>query len=313
MNHIPLPPGKLIEVDASGRRLHALIAGDPALPTVLLDSGLGANSLAFSSVIEELGRNAYVVAPDRAGYPWSDLVPPNVVLDTRHAVEDARLLLKALGRTPPYILGGLSYGGINMLQWTLLYPDEVSALALIESSAPDMYRYVPRMPSPAKSAEQLRRVGNIAKRGWLRFLPAALRLRTIPGMTKLREPYRSLWAAIVAEPALYESAARESDALESSLRAASAPPGALGNLPLIVLTGAAMWGEKRSLVLRADQKSAMLALREKLATLSTRGEHRMVDGAGHLIPLDRPEVVTATMLELVKASKATEATALFAI
>lgn len=303
MAHLPPPPGKRFEVDISGRKLHAMVSGEPDLPTLLLDSGLGANSLAFSSVIDALGKRAYVVALDRAGYAWSDPAPPSATLDSDHAVEDARMLLKAMGRTPPYVLGGLSYGGINMLRWTLLYPDEVTALALIESSAPDMYRRVPRMPSPTKTAEQLRWIGKIAGKGWLRFLPVGLRMRTIPGMSMLREPYRSAWAAIVADTALYETAAREADALESSLRSASAPAGALGDLPLVVLTGAAMWGEKRSITLRADQKSAMLKLRAELAALSTRGEHQLIEGAGHLIPLDAPEAFISAMVKLIDAAK----------
>lgn len=287
--------------------MHALVAGDASLPTVVLDSGMGVNCLAFSSVFAPMSVSAHVVAFDRAGYPWSDPAPDEVVLDSAHAVEDARSLLAAMGRTPPYVLGGLSYGGINMLTWALRYPDEVAALALIESSAPEMATRVPRMNPVEQASAQLRRAGNLAAKGWLRRLPVGLRLRMIPGMEHLQEPYRSQWGAIAADPVLYAASLREADALSSSLLAARTEAGALGDVPLIVLTGARMWGTETgkggSWLLRADQKRAMHVLREGLAALSMRGEHRIVEGAGHLMPLDQPDAVIAAMVELVAAAK----------
>src|SRR5688500_6640157 len=125
MQNLPPPPGTLIDV--GGYRLHFQIAvtGQPA---VIMDSGLGATSILFAVVLPAVARFTHACAFDRAGYPWSDPAPPDVPRTSAQIVAELRIALQKAEIPPPYILVGLSFGGINMLTYALNYPDEVAGL-----------------------------------------------------------------------------------------------------------------------------------------------------------------------------------------
>jgi pimeloyl-ACP methyl ester carboxylesterase len=56
----------------------------------------------------------------------------------RH-VEELRVLLREANLPSPYILCGHSYGGLNMRLFASLYPEEVSALVLVEAFNNDTF------------------------------------------------------------------------------------------------------------------------------------------------------------------------------
>ena len=79
-----------------------------------------------------------------------------------------------------------------------------------------------------------------------------------------------------------------------------------GDLPLIVLSAgnAGLWDEAAK-----DDFPALLAdwadSHRALAGLSKRGERRVVEGAGHLIQLQRPDAVIAAIRTVIQAPGAT--------
>jgi pimeloyl-ACP methyl ester carboxylesterase len=77
----------------------------------------------------------------------------------------------------------------------------------------------------------------------------------------------------------------------------------LGSIPLVVLTGKptmpGVTPEETEAVYRV-----WVTMHDEMATLSTRGENRIVPGAGHYIQYEKPAVVIAAVQEVVDAVRA---------
>jgi pimeloyl-ACP methyl ester carboxylesterase len=299
MPTLPPPPGTLIDV--GGYRLHFQIEGT-GQPAVIMDSGLGATSILFAVVLPAVARFTCAIAFDRAGYPWSDPAPPHSLRTSTQIVAELRIALQQAEIPPPYILVGLSFGGINMLTYALNYPDEVAGLILLDPSHPEMFERVPGIPSVKVMKWSTEWFTPLARWGWLRPLAGLLAKSIVPYPENLPPAAWEVQKMVGVHPATFEAATRESTVATKSFAKARVAKGALGEMPLWILTGAEQWVKGRPTAM----KRAMLELRDELATGSTRGEHRIVAGSGHIVPIDRPDVVIATirkMVELVKHGK----------
>jgi pimeloyl-ACP methyl ester carboxylesterase len=85
-------------------------------------------------VWEPLAALGTVVAWNRPGIGASQ--PPRVAQTSAAIVEQLRALLLALAVPPPYVLVGHSLGGLHVQYFTRNHPDEVSAVVLLDATAP---------------------------------------------------------------------------------------------------------------------------------------------------------------------------------
>lgn len=83
------PLGKLIDI--GGYRLHINCSGQ-GTSTVILDSGLGFNSLDWTLVQLEIAKFTRVCSYDRAGNGWSDASP--IAKTSQNIVDELHTLLK---------------------------------------------------------------------------------------------------------------------------------------------------------------------------------------------------------------------------
>jgi pimeloyl-ACP methyl ester carboxylesterase len=126
------PPGKLVDVD--GHSLHINCVGEGS-PTVILESGSGANSTAWANIQPEVSDTTRVCAYDRAGSGWSEPGPgPG---DPQQIAGELHTLLGNAGIEGPYVLVGHSFGGLYVLMYADLYPNEVEGMVLVDSSHPE--------------------------------------------------------------------------------------------------------------------------------------------------------------------------------
>jgi pimeloyl-ACP methyl ester carboxylesterase len=102
--------------------------------TVVFENGLDGKMTWWRKVIPEISKDATTFAYNRPGYGRSDLV--STPRDGLHIVEELRTILKSNGLEPPYVLVGHSFGGLLMQLFARKYPDEVSALILVDSTHP---------------------------------------------------------------------------------------------------------------------------------------------------------------------------------
>jgi len=101
---------------------------------VVFENGLGGKMDWWKKVLPEISKDATTFAYNRPGYGKSDTV--STPRDGSHIVEELRALLQHHDLRPPYILVGHSLGGLYMQLFARRYPDEVSALILVDSTHP---------------------------------------------------------------------------------------------------------------------------------------------------------------------------------
>jgi pimeloyl-ACP methyl ester carboxylesterase len=124
-------PGKLFDVD--GYTMHLFCTGHGA-PTLILDAGLGDDSLIWAKVQPQLSEHTRVCSYDRAGFGWSQARPgprdANSIADQLHE------LLRVAEVPPPYIYMAHSIAGLYARAFAKRYAAELSGLVLVDGATP---------------------------------------------------------------------------------------------------------------------------------------------------------------------------------
>ena len=296
-------------VDIGGRRL-ALHCSGTGSPTVVFESPSGGAGWEWWAVQPKVAAKTRACSYDRAGHGFSDASPRGA--DALNAVDDLHALLKAAGVAPPYVLVGNSFGGgaAQLFAWT--HPDEVQGLVLVEPMHEDENIRADALThgQVSEGEAQVIEFGNTCA------------AQAAKGFQPKSEPYEdciggvdpSLPVAVGAvdlshrlKPAYWRVRQAERIALaqdREQMRAARKP---FGDLPVIVLArGVSPYlipGKPQSDTNKAIE-AANLALLTDIAHSSTRGEVRVVPGAGHVIQETHPgAVVTAVDDVLAKISR----------
>ncbi|MDH3523357.1 MAG: alpha/beta hydrolase [Acidobacteriota bacterium] len=117
------------------------LAGTGA-PAVVFEAGLGDSKSSWSTVFSEVGKNTTAFAYDRPGYS------PRPGLNSRYRSDrdgrtgkevatHLRELLDQAGVEPPFVLVGHSIGGLYVLSFAKLYPEDVAGIVLVDGRPPD--------------------------------------------------------------------------------------------------------------------------------------------------------------------------------
>jgi pimeloyl-ACP methyl ester carboxylesterase len=121
--------GRLVPVD--GGQAHVRIRGPKHGRPVVVLHGIGGSSKSvddyLSYALAALGYRVY--APDRPGHAHSDRTKPEQA-DPRGQAQWLHDLIAALELEHPHIVG-ISWGGSVAMAYSLLYPDDIRAVALI--------------------------------------------------------------------------------------------------------------------------------------------------------------------------------------
>jgi pimeloyl-ACP methyl ester carboxylesterase len=315
-------PHTLVDV-GGGRKLNLYCRGEGAV-TVIFDSGLSDWSSVWALVQPQTASRTRACTYDRAGMGYSDL--SNRPSTPFNIVDDLHNLIEAAGIHTPVVLVGHSLGGFNMKLFAATYPEEVAGMVLVDPSeeleeqrarplvtakfgvatAQSMYS---EENGPGPFLAHFQSCVEAAKKQDLDPLsdlykqcvdPAHVRLGPI--IAKNRETIQVRYA--------YQ-AAQASEALNSVYAPIAYLNGqyakifdknnALGNLPLIVLSHSIL--DTRSSTPAEDQY-AWLALHERTAASSTRGQHRIVPNTHHNIEIDDPESIVVAINDVLDMATA---------
>jgi pimeloyl-ACP methyl ester carboxylesterase len=250
-------PGRL--VDVGGHKLHIDCTGTGS-PTVVLEPGLGEPSTAMAWIAPDVAATTRVCVYDRAGRGWSESAGTSQ--DGVEVATDLHTLLDGAGEHGPYVLAGHSAGGLYVLNFAQLYPDQVAGVALLDSMSPEQYTAIDGWPG---FYEMFRRASAV--------LPSLSRLGVgrviygsaygdLPGLARDQE------RAFMATPRDARSVRDEFSEIRTTMTEAQALT-TLGDRPLIVLTA-----EKGA-------QGGWIAAQDKLAALSTNSVHRTLANADH--------------------------------
>jgi pimeloyl-ACP methyl ester carboxylesterase len=121
-------------VDIGGYKLNLRCHGEGA-PVVVLDAGAGDTLETWDWVAPDVRRFTRVCAYDRAGLGRSD--PGPLPRTSATLVDELHLLLSRAHVSPPYVLVGHSFGGLNVRLFASRHPDEVAGLVLVDGTPED--------------------------------------------------------------------------------------------------------------------------------------------------------------------------------
>lgn len=274
-----LAPGKMVVVD--GRRMHLLCQGQGS-HAVILESGMPGASLGWASVIEDIASFARVCAYDRAGWGWSEAGPqPRTISNITGELRD---LLRAAQVGPPYVLVGHSLGGLVVQVYASRFPDEVAGMVLVDSSHPDLARRTGRLDRMGRVAFGLKLLAPLGIARFMVDVPSG-NPESRPG--SVRETEKELLATTRSLRAM----ASEMAGLRESLNQAAEIRPRLGRKPLVVLTE----GRRRM--------EFWHAMQEQFTEMSDSSEWRVVDGAGHFIHQDEPDIVVDAVRRVVESAR----------
>lgn len=140
-----------VRVEVHGHAVALYVSGQG--PTVVLESGGGSSSRAWSAVVPQLAKAARVVSYDRPGYGLSEPCD-----SPRTAQRIARELKDALAKARldgPYVVAGWSYGGAIARVFAGMHPGEVIGLVLVDPAMEDFYpRAAREAPDGYSAAEE---------------------------------------------------------------------------------------------------------------------------------------------------------------
>lgn len=250
-------PGRL--VDVGGHKLHVDCTGTGS-PTVVLEPGLGEPSTAMALIAPAVANTTRVCVYDRAGRGWSQSA--GKPLDGTRTASDLHTLLARAGEHGPFVMAGHSAGGIYVLNYARLFPDEVAGVVLLDSMHPQQYTRISSWP---QFYELFRRVSAV--------LPPLSRLGVgrllygnaygdLPAVA--RDEQRAFWAT----PRHGRSVRDEFSEIRTAMNQARSLT-TLGARPLVVMT--ALKGAEGGWTDAQDQ----------LATLSSNSTHRTMPGVTH--------------------------------
>jgi len=277
------PPGRIVEID--GRVSHIYCTGQGS-PTILLESGLDdRGSSSWAAIRGELSKVSRVCAYDRAGTLWSE--PREGPRDAERIASELHALLAAAAEPPPYVLVGHSMGGLLVRVFDARHPGETRGFVFVDASHPDQDRRL-----PAEIRQQIEKKKAEPDQRWLFRFVAPYRTFAPERPT----PRTAYWWRSFPEGVLTES--RSINAMSEQ----AGRTGSLGNRPVVVLTaGVPLAMPGVSVEGNAATRRTWLELQKELAGISTNSDHRIVEGAGHYIHDDRPEVVVTAIRDVVTA------------
>ncbi|MES2988391.1 MAG: alpha/beta hydrolase [Pseudomonadota bacterium] len=300
-------PQRLVTLP-DGRRMNLYCTGSGG-PTVILEGGWTTNTIWWRGIQPRIAKTTRVCSYDRAGYGFSDPGPMPRTAAAIAIASDLEAMLKAAGIDGPYILVAHSLGGIDVRIFADRNTDRVKGVLLIDPSTPHMISRMDAASSgyAAEMTGMVDAVGKCAEG----VAEGTLKGDNPDSRPCIDPPSRTLPAAIndarraqQLSPGYQRTAASELRSIESSSKEVDASSRSWGAMPLIVLTA----GQSNAGPDVAKDKQARLdaewwAMHEEAARLSTRGEHRLVPKSSHFIPKDDPDLVVATIEELIRIAR----------
>jgi len=285
-------PGRLIKVDEI--HLHIDCRGQGEV-TLVLEAGLGMDSTGWSLIHDPLSKHARVCAYDRAGMGWSEPISRlSLAVDISKRLQ--RLLDEA-GESGPYILVGMSAGGVLVREYYKQYPENVVGMILVDSS----------------HEQQNHRLPDLGRDFDYRLL--ACRIFQPIGLARLYGQLEEVGPTTMSDEWVSTSVANQNKshacnsfyyAFESFMQEVvdPLPPSSLGELPLLVLSqGNESKGDLAAGYtdeMAKKQRRIWDELQIELTQLSSSSTRVIAKQSGHVIQFDQPELVIESLLQLIE-------------
>ncbi len=283
------PPAGRFEL-VNGHRMYIQCTGSGS-PTLVLDSGVGDDSVIWGQLQPVLSRTTRVCSYDRAGYGWSDA--PSSPRDADHIANELHQLLHQAGVQGPIVLMGHSIAGVYSRDYAELYPSEIAGLILVDSSSPYQDRKSASRTTSWSPPSWLYHFAMIA--GGARLLGMCSPHNGDPDAAfhtmRDEDICRLHFAMLSAEPANFDQSSAEVERSHS-----------LGSIPILVFSRDPLGPLPR----RVQTKNLLAAqnnwndMQENLKSLSTRSRRVVVVGGTHHLFEERPDLVEKDVADFIE-------------
>lgn len=272
------PPGQIFLVNGHAMRIACSGKGSPV---IVLDAGLGNDGLIWGGVQPVLAKTTRVCSYDRAGFGWSDALPPP--RDADHIAAELHGLLAAAQITGPVVLMGHSIAGIYIRDYATHYPENVAGLIFVDGSTPLQNR------NPAFKAD-----GNPQTPSWFQALRRqatfALGIPRLSGACSRSSPASDPAAKLQSEDECHDRSAAVAAELQSFDRSGeeTVHTGPYGALPILIFS------QDPVRTAESEPKDVVIAwnqMQEDLKQLSTRSRRIIAKGSSHYIQGDRADLI----------------------
>ena len=228
---------------------------------VLFVHGFPLSGALWRPVVERLGGRWRCIVPDLRGMGRSPATDAAGMDD--HADDLARLL-DALGETRPVVVVGMSMGGYVAFAFARRHPARVRALALVATRAQADTEEGAR--GRLATAERVLREGSrVVADDMVGKLFAA----------SAGEELRSRWHSVMA--------ATPPEGVAAALRGMAERPDSIGTIDLLARPVLVVMGEEDAIMTVEDGR--------RMAEAAEHGRLVTVAGAGHMVPVERPDAV----------------------
>jgi pimeloyl-ACP methyl ester carboxylesterase len=288
-----------------------VVAGQP---TVILEAGIGAFSVDWALVQPLVAPFAHVCSYDRAGSGWSDLGPDPRTM--RQIAWELHTLLEKATEGAPFVLVGHSYGGALVRVYASTYPREVAGLVLVDAQHDDYLRLVNDKEVIASTLATGRPIPSVKTAGPLHDsdIPPAVRaqIESMAGWNLQHaneSPRNKLpieaqrmrsWATSQVKHAIASNNPYEGDELLAMQAERKTQPYPYRDLPLIVLTRGKPEFDGPNARATDDERRQNQA---ELASRSRNGKQIVVEGSGHHIDVEHPEVVATAIRDVLAMAR----------
>jgi pimeloyl-ACP methyl ester carboxylesterase len=260
-------------IDVGGRRLHIFCFGEaPAgVPTVVAESGLGGSSFDWRPILYGVAAKTRICVYDRAGLGTSDPASEPVRTGGDMA-DDLHAMLRAAQIDGPYVFVSHSMGIWIVSLYAKAHPENVLGVVVVD----------PR--------------GAEVSANWLAALPAE-----VAGESEELAFVRSDLTDFEGDPTQNDD---HLDLVAASREVAAVldPPDLLfGDKPVVVLSAANTADDWSDLpeALQTEFGRIWFDAQKAIAAESTNGTFVTVEGSGHEIQFDQPEIVVTQILDVV--------------
>lgn len=293
-------PGRM--VDVGGHELHVRTYGEGDMP-VVFEADEGAWSTHWGRIPEDLGSVQATIAYDRAGLGWSQPGPPP--RDAETLARELHQLLARLAPGKPAVLVGHGTGAHVLRAYAHRYPFETAGLVLVDPYHDGIADRLRREQIPPTSpSKALFRVSSLLSSfGLLRLMGSS------NGHLPLTDRQRATLDALELDPRVRRGAADEMNAEAQSLAYLGKIAGSQSEIPMRIVTSTETLLERDvpDAFPRHDYNRIWAEESERFLDLSRRAQRILVEGSGHQLQLERPEVVCQAILDVVDEARVIQA------